>query len=81
MLGASFSYNRHRNRLFLGFLTHKNLGSKANSSGFDSSFGGGSKQVRFGFDSGSISHVRIRFGFVFFGFDTALAKSDLEKSV
>ncbi len=46
--------------------------SKVNFCGFEAHFQRGSKQVRFGFDSGSKSQIRIRFGFDFFGFDTAL---------
>ncbi len=69
----------HSNILIQGLLLHtKKIGSKAYFSGFDSYFGEGSKQVRFGFDSDSILNVRIRFGFDFFGFDTALQFSKVK---
>ncbi len=48
---------------------------KVNFSGFDADFKMGSKQVRFGFDSGSKLQIRIRFVFEILGFDTALGST------
>ncbi len=48
------------------------LDSRFEKIGFEGHFGRRVLQVRFGFDSGSKAHIRVRFGFENFGFDTAL---------